>query len=151
MRLRIDLAYDGSDFHGWARQLELRTVQGELEQAIDTVLRTTGSALTVAGRTDAGVHARGQVAHVDLADDLVTAAAGRSHEPTLDAVRRRLNGVLGHDVRIQRVTEAPAGFDAGSPRSGDATPTGSPTSRSSWTRWRAATCSPGRTRSTSTR
>jgi tRNA pseudouridine38-40 synthase len=112
VRLRIDLAYDGSDFHGWARQLELRTVQGELEQAIDTVLRTTGSALTVAGRTDAGVHARGQVAHVDLADHLVTAAAGRSHEPTLSAVRRRLNGVLDHDVHIQRVTQAPAGFDA---------------------------------------
>jgi tRNA pseudouridine38-40 synthase len=112
VRLRIDLAYDGSGFHGWATQLDLRTVQGELEQAIDTVLRTTGSALTVAGRTDAGVHARGQVAHADLADDLVTAAAGRSHEPTLDAVRRRLNGVLAQDVRIQRVTEAPAGFDA---------------------------------------
>ena len=112
MRLRIDLAYDGSDFHGWAKQSGLRTVQGDLEQAIDTVLRTSGSSLTVAGRTDAGVHARGQVAHVDLADDLVTAGAGRSHEPTLDAVRRRLNGVLGPDVRIHRITEAPPGFDA---------------------------------------
>ncbi len=112
MRLRIDLAYDGSAFHGWARQLELRTVQGEVEQAVDTVLRTEGTSLTVAGRTDAGVHARAQVAHADLAEDLVTAAAGRSHEPMLDAVRRRLNGVLDPDVRIQRVTEAPAGFDA---------------------------------------
>ncbi len=112
MRLRIDLAYDGSAFHGWAKQSGLRTVQGDLEQAIDTVLRTSGSSLTVAGRTDAGVHARGQVAHVDLAEDQVQAAAGRSHEPTLDAVRRRLNGVLGPDVRVHRITEAPAGFDA---------------------------------------
>ena len=110
--MRIDLAYDGSDFHGWAKQSGLRTVQEDLERAINTVLRTSGSNLTVAGRTDAGVHARGQVAHVDLADDLVTAAAGRSHEPTLNAVRRRLNGVLGPDVRIHRITEAPPGFDA---------------------------------------
>jgi len=112
VRLRIDLAYDGSGFRGWARQPELRTVQEDLERAIDTVLRTTGTALTVAGRTDAGVHARGQVAHVDLEEYLVSAAAGRSHEPTLDAVRRRLNGVLDSDVRILRVTEAPPGFDA---------------------------------------
>lgn len=112
MRLRIDLAYDGSDFYGWAKQTDLRTVQGELEQALDTVLRTTGTALTVAGRTDAGVHARRQVAHADLSGELLTAAAGRSHERTLEAVRRRLNGVLGRDVRILWVTEAPAGFDA---------------------------------------
>ena len=112
MRLRIDLAYDGSEFHGWAKQSGVRTVQGDLEQAIDTVLRTTGSSLTVAGRTDAGVHARGQVAHVDLGDDLVAAAAGRSHEPTLNAVRRRLNGVIGPDVRIHAITKAAPGFDA---------------------------------------
>ena len=113
MRLRIDLAYDGSGFHGWAQQSGLRTVQGDLEQAIDTVLRTTGSSLTVAGRTDAGVHARGQVAHVDLEHDLVAAAAGRSHEPDDSTpLRRRLNGVIGPDVRIHRISEAPAGFDA---------------------------------------
>lgn len=112
MRLRIDLSYDGSGFHGWARQLQLRTVQAELEQALDTVLRTTGSSLTVAGRTDTGVHARGQVAHLDLAPESVGPAAGRSHEAPLDALRRRLNGVLDPDVRIRRVTEAPAGFDA---------------------------------------
>ena len=112
MRLRIDLSYDGSAFHGWARQLELRTVQAELEQALDTVLRTTGSSLTVAGRTDTGVHARGQVAHLDLAPESVGPAAGRSHEAPLEALRRRLNGVLDPDVRIRRVIEAPAGFDA---------------------------------------
>jgi tRNA pseudouridine38-40 synthase len=112
VRLRLDLSYDGSGFHGWARQLRLRTVQAEIEQALDTVLRTTGLSLTVAGRTDTGVHARGQVAHVDVADDDVAPAAGRSQEPPLDAVRRRLNGVLDQDVRIRRVTQAPPGFDA---------------------------------------
>ena len=111
MRLRLDLSYDGSGFSGWARQLDLRTVQAEVEQALDTVLRTSGSALTVAGRTDTGVHARGQVAHVDVAD-AGARATGRSHEPPLDALRRRLNGVLGPDVRVRRVTEAPEGFDA---------------------------------------
>jgi tRNA pseudouridine38-40 synthase len=112
VRLRIDLAYDGTDFHGWARQLELRTVQAEVERALDTVLRTSGSSLTVAGRTDTGVHARGQVVHVDVSPETVRAAAGRSHEPTLDALRRRLNGLLDPDVRILLVTEAAEGFDA---------------------------------------
>ena len=111
-RLRIDLAYDGSQFHGWARQDGLRTVQGDLEAALDTVLRTTGSALTVAGRTDTGVHARHQVAHLDLAPDLLLAAAGRGDEPPEDALRRRLNGVLAGDVRVHRVRTAPEGFDA---------------------------------------
>jgi tRNA pseudouridine38-40 synthase len=112
VRLRIDLAYDGSAFHGWARQHGLRTVQGDVEQALDTVLRASGTALTVAGRTDTGVHARGQVAHVDLDPESVVAAAGRSTEPAADTLVRRLNGVLGPDVRIRRVAEAPAGFDA---------------------------------------
>jgi tRNA pseudouridine38-40 synthase len=112
VRLRLDLSYDGSRFHGWARQLDLRTVQAEVERALDTVLRTGGLSLTVAGRTDTGVHARGQVAHVDVADDAIAPAAGRSHEPPMEAVRRRLNGVLDQDVRIRRVAEAPAGFDA---------------------------------------
>lgn len=100
MRLRIDLAYDGAGFHGWARQHGLRTVQGELERALDTVLRTSGTTLTVAGRTDTGVHARGQVAHVDL------------DPPPDDTLLRRLNGVLDPDVRVRRVAPAPAGFDA---------------------------------------
>ena len=69
-RLRIDLAYDGTDFHGWARQKpqdgeELRTVQGVIEDALSLVLRAPLQ-LTVAGRTDAGVHSAGQVCHVDV-------------------------------------------------------------------------------------
>ncbi len=112
MRLRLDLSYDGSGFHGWARQPHLRTVQSEIEKALDTVLRTDGLSLTVAGRTDTGVHARGQVAHVDVSEDAVAPAVGRSQELPLDAVRRRLNGVLGPDVRIRQVTPAPPGFDA---------------------------------------
>ena len=112
MRLRLDLAYDGSGFHGWARQPGLRTVQAELEQALDTVLRVRGSSLTVAGRTDTGVHARGQVAHLDVPETAVEAVAGRSREPGTFALRRRLNGVLDPDVRILQVREAPAGFDA---------------------------------------
>ncbi len=112
MRLRIDLSYDGSGFHGWARQRQLRTVQAELEQALDTVLRTTGSSLTVAGRTDAGVHARGQVAHLDLLPTLLAPASTRSRERPLEGLRRRLNGVLDPDVRVRRVLEAPEGFDA---------------------------------------
>lgn len=112
LRLRLDLAYDGSAFHGWARQPSLRTVQGELEQALDTILRVGGSALTVAGRTDTGVHARGQVAHLDVDPEALVAAAGRAPGLPADALRRRLNGVLDADVRVHRVAEAPAGFDA---------------------------------------
>ncbi len=102
MRVRLDLAYDGTAFAGWAAQRELRTVQGVLEEALSTLLRSPSPRLTVAGRTDAGVHARGQVAHVDLppaaADDRL--------------LLRRLNGLLPADVRVRRVSAAPPGFDA---------------------------------------
>ena len=110
MRLRIDLAYDGTDFHGWAAQPELRTVQGELTDALATVLRTTADDLQVvcAGRTDAGVHARGQVAHVDLPDGL---AAGLADDD-IGKLARRVNGVLAPDARVHRVGVAPDGFDA---------------------------------------
>ena len=112
MRVRIDLAYDGGGFHGWARQPGLRTVQGELERALDTVLRVEGSSLTVAGRTDTGVHARGQVAHLDVDDAVFAAAGGRGSYDAGDALLRRLNGVLDEDVRVGRLGVAPAGFDA---------------------------------------
>ncbi|MEN9325037.1 MAG: hypothetical protein RL414_791, partial [Actinomycetota bacterium] len=63
-RLRIDFAYDGTEFAGWARQPDLRTVQGELEDVISTIVQHPVSCVT-AGRTDAGVHATGAVLHVD--------------------------------------------------------------------------------------
>ncbi len=119
MRLRIDLAYDGSGFHGWAAQPGLRTVQGEVEQALAVALRRrtpTGELLRVpvvcAGRTDTGVHARGQVLHVDTTAEELAASAGRSPEPPLEALQRRLAGILPADVVVRRVVEAADGFDA---------------------------------------
>ncbi|MCZ4499011.1 MAG: pseudouridine synthase [Marmoricola sp.] len=112
VRLRLELAYDGTDFRGWAKQPGLRTVQGELESAIDTILRTRGTTVTVAGRTDTGVHARGQVVHVDLDDTALSAAPGRGEATPAEAMRRRINGVVGRDLRVHLVTEAPEGFDA---------------------------------------
>ncbi|GAA3534397.1 tRNA pseudouridine synthase A [Aeromicrobium flavum] len=98
--MRIDLAYDGTEFRGWATQPGLRTVQGELETALGTILRLPEPPrLTVAGRTDAGVHARAQVAHVDV----------DSHPGVLE---RRLRRIVPGDIRILRVTEAPEHFDA---------------------------------------
>ncbi len=112
MRLRLDLAYDGTEFHGWATQPGLRTVQGTLEPALARVLRVAEARLTCAGRTDAGVHARGQVVHLDVAEDVVADAAGRSTAAPVDVLARRLNGILPPDVRIHRCIEAADGFDA---------------------------------------
>jgi tRNA pseudouridine38-40 synthase len=104
-RYRLDIGYDGTAFHGWAAQSGLRTVQGELEAWIGRVLRLPEPPVLVcAGRTDAGVHARGQVAHVDLAlpePDQVAAT-----------LARRLRRALPDDVVVHRVTIAPGGFDA---------------------------------------
>ena len=111
MRLRLDLAYDGTGFHGWAAQPGLRTVQAEVEAALATVLRRPAP-LTCAGRTDAGVHARGQVVHLDVEPDVLAEAAGRSAGPLTEALLRRLNGVLAADVRVLRAAEAADGFDA---------------------------------------
>lgn len=105
VRVRLDLSYDGKDFSGWARQATRRTVQGDIEDALKIVTRSTATYdLTVAGRTDAGVHARGQVAHVDLPVELWA-----EHRERL---LRRLAGRLSHDVRVWRAEEAPAGFNA---------------------------------------
>ncbi len=112
VRLRLDLAYDGSDFHGWAAQPRLRTVQGTVEAALAQVLRVESVRLTCAGRTDTGVHARGQVAHADLDEGVLEAAAGRSAAAPSDALVRRLNGVLPDDVRVHRAAEVPGAFDA---------------------------------------
>lgn len=112
MRIRIDLAYDGSDFHGWAIQPALRTVQGDLEAALATALRIPSASVVVAGRTDTGVHARGQVTHVDIDDGVLASSVGRSRESPSDALLRRLNGILAPDVRVRRVVEASPGFDA---------------------------------------
>lgn len=112
MRLRLDIAYDGSGFSGWARQPGLRTVQGSIEAAVSRVLGGDAQ-LVVAGRTDAGVHASGQVAHLDLTEaQEARLRRGRSPEPT--ALAARLNGVLGRytDVHIRATSEAPEGFDA---------------------------------------
>jgi tRNA pseudouridine38-40 synthase len=110
VRIRLDVAYDGTDFTGWARQPGLRTVQGELESALATVFRRSAEAprITVAGRTDVGVHATGQVAHVDLDPDVLAAKGGPAR------LSRRLNGILGAegDVRVARASVAPEGFDA---------------------------------------
>lgn len=112
LRVRLDLAYDGTDFAGWAAQPGLRTVQGTLEAALGTVLRCPHPRLTVAGRTDAGVHARGQVAHVDLPADVWRAVRGRMETAPGDALVRRLAGVLPSDVVVHRASPAPDGFDA---------------------------------------
>ncbi len=101
VRLRLDVAYDGAAFSGWAAQPGRRTVQGDLETALARVLRVDSVATTCAGRTDAGVHARGQVCHVDAPADA---------DP-LD-LRRRLAGVLCDDVRVRAIAVAPQGFDA---------------------------------------
>ena len=105
LRLRLDISYDGSAFHGWARQPGLRTVQQVVEEALGLALRLAGPpALTVAGRTDAGVHARGQVAHADVPAGPWQAAA--------DSAVRRLARLLPGDVRVRSARPAEAGFDA---------------------------------------
>jgi len=120
VRARLDLSYDGTDFSGWAVQPDLRTVQGELEKALCTVVRGPGGSqlepanlrLTVAGRTDSGVHARGQVAHVDITPNSWRRLGGRSiHEPD-QVLRERLSGVLPRDIVIHSATTAAASFDA---------------------------------------
>ncbi len=128
LRLRLDVAYDGTDFCGWARQPGLRSVQGELEAALRATLRVadgTPVRVAVAGRTDAGVHAVGQVCHGDVpAAAWAGLAVGRRAPagdppappaPPAEAgirLRRRLNGLLPADLRVRRVGVAPAGFDA---------------------------------------
>jgi tRNA pseudouridine38-40 synthase len=104
-RLRLDVSYDGTDFSGWAAQPARRTVAGVLMQTLDLVLGAgTATGLTVAGRTDAGVHATGQVCHLDLPTEVWRQYDGR--------LLRRLARLLPPDVRVRAMTEVPADFDA---------------------------------------
>ncbi|MFM2353205.1 MAG: tRNA pseudouridine(38-40) synthase TruA [Actinomycetota bacterium] len=118
VRLRLDIAYDGTAFSGWSKQPGLRTVQEVIEDAIATLVRHPDLEvrLVVAGRTDAGVHATGQVAHIDLTPHQWRAiAAARRGGTTEESLTRRLNGIISAtapDVVISRVTLAPEGFDA---------------------------------------
>ncbi|MBA3798740.1 MAG: tRNA pseudouridine(38-40) synthase TruA [Geodermatophilaceae bacterium] len=102
VRVRLDLSYDGGGFAGWALQPGQRTVQGVLEQALEVLVPRIGP-MTVAGRTDAGVHATGQVAHADLPAQAWAA---------IEDLRARLCGLLPHDVRVREAREVPAAFDA---------------------------------------
>jgi tRNA pseudouridine38-40 synthase len=105
VRVRMDLSYDGTEFSGWAAQPGRRTVEGVLSETLGHVLRLPAAArLTVAGRTDAGVHAHGQVAHADV-PETAWAAQGA-------ALLRRLARALPPDIRVHAAGLAPAGFDA---------------------------------------
>src|SRR5215468_7891046 len=93
-RIRLDVSYDGTSFSGWAAQPGRRTVAGELTAELERILGAgTPTGLTVAGRTDAGVHATGQVCHVDMPDDVWTAVES--------TITRRLAGLLPPDVRVR--------------------------------------------------
>ena len=101
LRYRLDIRYDGTGFSGWARQPGRRTVQGELEAALSVVTRLP-AALTVAGRTDAGVHATGQVAHLDVPPDALAP----------EQLVHRLARLLAPDLRVPAVRRVPSSFDA---------------------------------------
>ena len=100
LRLRIDLAYDGTNFSGWAVQPDRRTVQEEVEKALTTATQSKIETI-VAGRTDAGVHATGQVIHVDVPETL-----------NLDDLSYKLNRMLDTDVRVMKVAAVDGPFNA---------------------------------------
>ena len=118
IRLRLDLAYRGAPFHGWARQPGLLTVQGRLEEALSLITRQPAQ-LTVAGRTDAGVHARGQVAHLDVTKDFwISLSRGREENDQVrgERLRARLEGLAGRGLNgalaIKQVRVVSRDFDA---------------------------------------
>lgn len=106
LRFRIDFSYDGTNFSGWAKQRDQRTVQGEMEAALEPITRNPIS-LQVAGRTDAGVHATNQVAHFDLPE-----RDQNGNEWDLSDVTYRLNRILPEDIRIHQTSLAPKFFHA---------------------------------------
>jgi tRNA pseudouridine38-40 synthase len=116
VRFALTLAYDGTDFHGWARQPEHPSVQQRLEEALFTILREE-TRVIVAGRTDAGVHARGQVVHLDVSDAALARLAVKvGTQPVPETLARRLNAVLKRSaqgaIRIHSAREVPTDFDA---------------------------------------
>lgn len=113
MRYRLDLSYDGTDFFGWAAQPGLRTVEDTLQTWVTQVLRLDEPArLVVAGRTDAGVHATGQVCHVDLPDDFVVRVRAGESSDVAAVLKHRLRRVLPDDLLIQDVRRVSPDFDA---------------------------------------
>ena len=125
VRLRMDLAYDGGGFHGWARQPGLRTVQGCIEHALSLITgarRSNGEVsyrqadweprLVVAGRTDTGVHASHQVAHLDVPDAVLESCRGHMGVDGVLALERRLRHLLPADIVLLGLGLAPTGFDA---------------------------------------
>lgn len=114
VRLRLDIAYDGTEFAGWAAQLGQRTVAGVVDDALSTVFRVP-VVVRAAGRTDTGVHATGQVAHLDVPAEALAHAYPRSPrdgQPEFLPLVRRLAKFLPADVRVREIARAPAGFDA---------------------------------------
>jgi len=99
-RLRIELAYDGTNYFGWGKQPDRRTIQEEVENALSTVSQVKIDSV-VAGRTDAGVHAIGQVIHVDVPEDL-----------KIEDLVFKLNRILDQDIRIHKIDLAEPGFHA---------------------------------------
>ena len=99
-RLRVDLTYDGTNFSGWAKQSAVRTIQEEVEKALSTITQIRASTI-VAGRTDAGVHAKHQVIHTDL-----------PAKTNIDNLTFRLNQILDPDIRVLDCKWAPANFHA---------------------------------------
>ena len=106
LRFRIDFSYDGTNFAGWAKQPDQRTVQGTLTQILSGLTRNPIE-LVVAGRTDAGVHATGQVAHFDLPN-----RDKYGKEWQCEEIKYRLNRMISEDIRINRVSHAPNFFHA---------------------------------------
>lgn len=114
VRLRLDIGYDGTDFAGWATQAGQRTVAGVIDDALSTVFRTP-VVVRAAGRTDTGVHATGQVAHVDVPEDALPHAQPRSRregDAEFTPLVRRLARLLPTDVRVRDIVRAAPGFDA---------------------------------------
>lgn len=114
IRLRLDIAYEGTEFTGWAVQAGYRTVAGVLDAAFSTVFRVP-LRLFAAGRTDSGVHATGQVAHVDVPLDALGHAYPRHTrpgDPEFGPLVRRLAKFLPEDVRVRDISRAHTGFDA---------------------------------------